>query len=351
MVLYFDRPFEEVDAVIGLTKAAEVAMAAAPPAQDIQVLVIRGYDLVSDAQRQRLKELRYSLVDASGALAQVRRAHAFANDERIWRGEAFHELCFLRWLVLETVFGDEPVLAMDADVVWRVDPHGLLDAWRQGGSTLCFTSPCFAFVRDRSWYEAYRSGLERLARDPAYGSDFAKDRFKGLYHDQALVQHLVQAGELENDTANLLGHGLSERYLMTVNPLGIAPPKGAAPYSFEQRPGAEIVDGRIVPYWHMQQRFARYLWAVKAFPLFSGRRDLRVPLDRPGKGAPDPAGLMLNYLHYYLQRGDIELVQPKLQVLKQLATRAGVYEAFFNGGLARHAFTDAVWWKPRVWAQ
>lgn len=351
MVLYFDRPFEEVDAIIGLTKGAEIRMASARPTDDIQVLVVRGYDLVTDAQRDRLKELKYRLVDASGVLDQVRRTYAFANETRVWRGEAFHELCFLRWLVLETVFGDEPVLAMDADIVWRTDPHRLLESWRQGGSTLCFTSPCFAFVRDRSWYEAYRSGLQRLAEDPSYGSDFARDRFKGLYHDQALLQHLIQTGELENDTENLLGHGLAERYLMTLNPLSIAPPKGGAPFTFERAGGADLIDGKVVPFWHMQQRFARYLWAVKAFPLFTGRRDLRVPLERPGKGEPNPAGLMLDYLHFYLQRGEIELKLPKLEPLKGFATRAGVYEAFFNGDLARHTFTDAVWWKPRVWAQ
>ena len=351
IVLFVDRPFAEVDPVIGLTASAQVRMRSAAPKDDIQVLVIRGFENIPEADRARLAELRYRLVDASTVFASVKSQYWFANEARVWRGNGFHEACFLRWLVLETYFGDAPVLAMDGDIVWRVDPHLFFEAWKDGGSTLCFSAPCFAFIRDRSWYEAYRSGLERLARDETFGSDFAKEHFTGLYHDQALLQHLLRIGELENDTANLLGHGFAETYLMTVNPLNIAPAKGEPPLTFEQTRTADLIGGKIMPYWHMQTRFARYLWAVRFFPLFTGRRDLRVPYEGQAVSEPNPAVLMLNQLHFHLQRGDISLHHPKHKALERYATRAGVYADFFGGDLARQTFQDKVWWKPGVWAQ
>jgi hypothetical protein len=351
IVLFVDRPFEEADRNIGLVMSAKIRQVSAAPTRDIEVLVIRGFEHIAEAERRRLKKLRYNLVDASGVLASVKARYPYANETRVWRGEPFHEACFLRWLVLEEYFGSEPVLAMDGDIVWRVDPYTFLDAWTSGGSTLCFGAPCFAFIRERSWYEAYRSGLERLARDPGFGGDFAKDHFKGLYHDQALLQHLLRIGDLTDDTANLTGHGFSDRYFMTVNPLGIHPPEGEAPLTFEQTRTEDRIGGKVVPYWHMQTRFARYLWAVRAFPLLTGRRDLRVPYEAGGVEAPNPAVLMLANLHSYLQRGGITLEHPKLRVLTELAGRSGVYSQFFNGDLARLAFSDAVWWRPGVWAQ
>ena len=351
IVLFVDRPFEEADRNIGLLMSAKIRQVSAAPTRDIEVLVIRGFEHISEDARRRLAKMRYRVVDASGVLAAVKQRYPYANETRVWRGDGFHEACFLRWLVLEEYFAGEPVLAMDGDMVWRVDPFVFFDAWMAGGSTLCFGAPCFAFVRDRSWYETYRSGLERLARDPGFGGDFAKDHFKGLYHDQALLQYLQQSGELADDRANLTGHGFADRYFMTVNPLGIRPAAGEGPLSFEQTGTEDRIGGKLVPYWHMQTRFARYLWAVRAFPLLTGRRDLRVPYEDGGVESPNPAVLMLSNLHIHLQRGEIALHHPKHRTLAELATRNGVYSQFFNGDLARDAFSEAVWWRPGVWAR
>ena len=107
----------------------------------------------------------------------------------------------------------------------------------------------------------------------------------------------------------------------------------------------------MAPFWHMQTRFARYLWAVRFFPLFTGRRDLRVPYEGRGAGKVDPTVLLLNYLHHHLQRGDISFHHPKHKRMTAYATRTGVYADFFNGDLARETFKETVWWRPGVWAQ
>ncbi len=351
MVLYFDRPFEEVEPDLALFAAAEVRMRSAAPREDIQVLVIRGFERIPDAARGRLAELRYRVIDAAPALEAVRRRFAFANEARVWRGEAFHEMCFLRWLVLETVFPGAPVLAMDADVVWRAEPYEMLQAWSAGGSTLCHSSPCFAFIKDAAWYEAYRSGLRRLAEDPGFGADFAKDHFTGLYHDQALLQFLIGAGEIENDVSSLVGHGLSARWFMGANPLNIAPAKGEAPFAFAQSATEDRIGGKPVAYWHMQQRFARYLWGVRFLAVMAGGRAVRAPYKHKSPAEPNPLVLLLKTQHDLLRKGLISLNSPKHQALNGLLTRAGVYREFFDGSLAGEAFREAVWWKRGVWAQ
>lgn len=349
IVLYLDQPFSDVDAIIGLSKAAEIKMASANPSQAVEVLVIRGFENVPEEARRRLAELKYNVVDASGVLESVRRKYPYANDARIWRNDPFHELCFLRWLVLEEYFGDTPILATDADIVWRIDPEILLEGWKQGGSSLCMTAPCYAFIKGADWYQAYRSGLERVAEHSGYGSEFKKDHFTGLYHDQALIQYLVRHGELENDTANLLGHGFSDIYHFMVNPLQIRPAPGESPLTFERKGQADIIGGKIVPYWHMQQRFTRYLWAARFLPVFLDRK-MRVPYEGHVADKPDPAVLLLNSLHFLIRRGDVVLKHHRHAPLIPLTNRAAIYGEFFDGGLAHEVFSNEIWWKPGVWA-
>src|SRR5882724_1206974 len=113
IVLHFDQPFQSVDDEIGLTKAAEIRMASHNPTNDIIVLVVRGFESIPEAAISKLAELRYRVINAEALLEKVRSTYRFAREPRIWRNQPFHEICFLRWLVLEEFFGDTPVLAMD----------------------------------------------------------------------------------------------------------------------------------------------------------------------------------------------------------------------------------------------
>lgn len=350
MVLYFDQPFEHLDASLGLSKSAEVRMRSADPQKDILVLVSRGFENISESDRSRLAELKYRVIDASAALADVKRSYSFANESRIWRGEAFHEMCFLRWLVLEKYFGNTQVLSMDSDVVWRVDPYVFFDAYKGGGSTLCYNAPCFAFINGASWYEIYKAGLQRVAEDPDFGREFSRDHFIGLYHDQALLQYLLQTGELENDLGNFLGHGFRETYFMSPNPLTVMPGRDDPPLTFARDGNTDFIAGRVVPFWHMQTRFSRYLWIAKFLESFVGRDGLRVPYDGSSRSGSDVAALVLNNLHEFIRRGDVALRHKRHLHLHPLATRAGIYQEFFVGDLAAKIFRDGIWWRPGVWS-
>lgn len=342
-VLWVDNPFEKVDAVLGLTKGAEIRMAAAPR-EDILVLVARGYERIPPAAIDRLRELRFRVEDAGPLLAEARLRHAFADNPRIWRGDPFHEMNFLRWLVLEARFGAEPVLAMDSDIVWRADPYALLDLWRGGGSFLCRFSTCLVFISEPSWYEGYREGLARLSADAAYGAEYRKDG-KGLHHDQALCQYLAITGLIGNDEANLAGHGLEERFLITPNPLGLEPRPGEGPLSFEQAGGQERIGGRIMPFWHMQTWFVRWLFLVRFLPALLGR-DERVPFDRDGS---DLGARVLSQLYEAIRRRQVQFGEDP-EHWRRLTTREAIYQEFFEGSLAREAFTERRWWKSGVWA-
>jgi hypothetical protein len=346
MVLWVDHPFEKVDALLGLIKGAEIRLQSSDPREETLVLVARGHDRIPDSALGRLKELRYRVEDAGRLLAEVRARYPFADNPRIWRGDPFHEMNFLRWLVLEARFPGEPVLTMDADIVWRADPAELLGGWREGGSFLCLHSTCMAFIRDGRWYEGYREGLAKLSADPGFGAEYSKD-VKGLFHDQALCQYLAGTGVLENDERNMTGHGFSERYFMSANPLGIAPRSGEEPLSFEQDGRSERVGGRITPFWHMQTWFMRYLFLVRFLPEFMGEPDIRVPFDRDGS---DLGARLLSRLHEMVRKRQISAGDdPERWV--SLTRRSTLYEAFFEGSLAREAFTERRWWKSGVWAQ
>jgi hypothetical protein len=345
MVLWVDNPFEKVDAVVGLTKGAEIRMES-DPREDVLVLVARGHERVPAAAIDRLRELRYRVEDAGTLLAEARARYPFADNPRMWRADPFHEMNFLRWLVLEARFGDHPVLAMDIDIVWRTDPYALYEAWRAGGSFLCLFSTCLVFVRGAPWYEAYRDGLAKLSADPAFGSEYRKDG-AGLQHDQALCQYLATSGVLENDKRNMAGHGLDERFFMSANPLGIEPRPGEGPLSFEQSGHVERIGGRVAPFWHMQTWFMRWLFLVRFLPALLGEDTGRIPFDRDGS---DLGPRVLSQLHELIRRRQMSFGEEP-ERWARLTQRDALYEEFFHGSLAREAFTEQRWWKPGVWAQ
>jgi hypothetical protein len=346
MVIWVDGTFEKVDAGLGLTKAAEIRMQSAGAGEEIVVLVARGFERVPAAAIDRLNGLGCRVEDAGPLLDDARRRYAFADNPRIWRGDPFHEMNFLRWLVLEARFGSEPVLAMDADIVWRADPGALMREWAKGGSFLLLTSTCMVFINSPAWYEGYREGLARLSADPAFGAEYRKDG-AGLHHDQALCQYLVFTGLLENDKRNVTGHGLGERFFLSANPLGIAPQAGEGPLSFEQSASGDRIGGRLAPFWHMQTWFMRYLFLVRFLPQFLGRDDLRVPFDRDGS---DLGASVLSQLHEQIRRRQISFGDEPDRWAR-LTHRETLYEEFFHGSLAREAFSERRWWKPGVWAQ
>ena len=210
MVLWFDKPFADLDPSFGLTKSAEIRMKT-NPSDDIFVLVPRGFANMEPRTVNRLRELRYRVVDVAPLLAAVRDEYPFANEARLWHNDPFHEMCFLRHLIMEKYLGDSPVLAMDNDIVWRVDPYELLKSWVSGGSFLCFGSACLIFIKGKVWYQSYREGFERLAKDSEFGKGYSKENFSGLYHDQALCQFLVRMKIMESDHANFIGHGFDEK--------------------------------------------------------------------------------------------------------------------------------------------
>jgi hypothetical protein len=347
IALWVDKPFAEIDKRYGFMKAAELRMAL-KPTEEIVILVLRGFENIDKKTARRLADLKHRLIDASHVLAEVRASYSFANETRVWRGNSFHEMSFLRFLVLEKFFGDSPVLAMDSDIVWRVEPYLLLEKWKNGGSFLFDQSTCLVFIKGRSWYDSYRSGLSRLAADVKFGADFSRGGSTGLYHEQAMCQFLAQRGELENDASNIRAHGL-DQYAFSANPLS-AFPQLTRPLLFEQDATGERVNGKPVALWHMQSTFSRYLFTALLLPALTGRNHFRIPYERRTTQQPTNVAAEI-FAHVYSRMlQDFVKFSGKLQRYNQFINRASQYEHFFNGNLARTLFTEDAWWQPGVWA-
>ena len=354
IVFFLDRPFEQVDLDQGFTKAAQLRMVSTNPTEDIVVLVARGFEFITPKTIRRFADMKFKIVDATAELAAVKAKYAWAHEPRVWRNDPFHEMLYMRWLVVEEYFGASPVLVLDGDMVWRVEPYELLKKWSTGGSFICLGCPCITYISGPQWYEVFRGALERMSGDPDYGSEFDKGYFKGIYHDQALLQYLIQIKELENDHANFVGHGFGEKYFLSSNPLNIAPKKGEPPLTFEREGNGERVGGLEVPFWHMQSSFVRYLFQIEAIGRIIGKKDARVPYGRLTKDQEVTPELMLinllNHIHLRTKKGEIEFHDKRLLALNTMPNRTPVYQAFFDGDLAHRAFSGKVWYKPGVWA-
>ncbi|WP_187971681.1 hypothetical protein [Aquibium microcysteis] len=71
---------------------------------------------------------------------------------------------FMRWLLIERLFGGAPVLCYDGDILHNVPLDSLSRAFR--GITRTATSTAFASISNPDWFKAWAEGLARLERDP-----------------------------------------------------------------------------------------------------------------------------------------------------------------------------------------
>lgn len=96
------------------------AMADVGLSEPYYILVAEGFEKVPPQVVERWKASNILIEDCSATLASLmaESPHFAALPEN-----AIHRVTLLRHLILERHFGGEPVLSVDADIVWRTDPY------------------------------------------------------------------------------------------------------------------------------------------------------------------------------------------------------------------------------------
>ena len=305
----------------------------------IELVFLSGLEKLSAAYRDELETLGFVLRDAGPAFGRAERAvPEFAElnlTPRRW---------FLRWLVARELYGDEPIVHLDADVVLNEDP-AIVERLAAGLTFILQGCPAFAAVSHAGWYDEYEAGLRVFAADrDAYSQrawaeregweDSERARWAGQlsaptdWGDQDLLSHLVHTRRLrQQPVQDVLG--AFDGYLLFENPLYLDTELEMRSLTYVREGGIDYLEhghrrGRPL-LWHFQTSAARYLAKSLALARYAGGR---------------PFG-----------RVRLDLTTERLDRLARRVgtpTRLELYRLVFETGDLGPAFDGRRWWRQGV---
>lgn len=249
----------------------------------ITIVFMAGFDRLSDAYVQRLRDLGYTVMNEQAAMDAVRARYA-----RISTLSPYFAFTYLRWLLLADLVARGkaafPHALLDGDLLMTADPAQVF-ADVAGKTFLLQGCPCFTAIGDMGWYAAYEAELDKFTKDPVrYGADAESVRANParadrdycnasvfelpFRHEQDFQQYLIAKGLLPQDRTET---ALGNHYYWIQNPL--FPSAWAAEQSdrgeLTWRDGQLWNGDRAVPFVHFQNDFADYCarwFAVNAIP-------------------------------------------------------------------------------------
>ncbi len=335
--------FEALDEAYGFDHAFR-SLADSGLSEPFHVLIAEGFERIPAAFVDRWRAERIEITDASATVASLFTDHpwlAAISENPVYK------VTLLRHLILQRQFSGEAVLSVDADIVWRTDPYRLFGHWR-GGDFMVGGNGFLVHASSPDWFEAYRAGLHSALTGGALTADFQEAKFgvSEVLHDQHLIRHLKTKGLMHDAWEDCWSDPRLAGLCIMANPL--YPMQGFRKEPerlvFARSATREAFNGAPIPFWHMQSSFA----LLCAFLFLSGGDGCRLPFPRPKAGKDNTRALALHKLRNQIIAG--KAPDPALQRLRPLMFRRGLYEAFFNGDLPERLFTDAIWWRKRVFA-
>jgi hypothetical protein len=198
----------------------------------IRVVFLGGFGLLSSRYRSYLQELGYHLIDGESLFQ-----HHLRQRPGLWKWPSTCQMWMLRWAVIHDLVNSSqlqlPIIHLDGDIVLMQSPEEIAEDVR-GKTFILHGSPAFASIQDNSWFHQWEEGLaaflesskatmDRSASvkanpscpDWEYGNQcvFSSDR---AWHDQDLMEMLIAEGKLHQDKASKTS---GSRYYWINNPL------------------------------------------------------------------------------------------------------------------------------------
>jgi hypothetical protein len=173
------------------------------------------------------------------------------------QGSLYELYCYVRWLVVRDIVGDERFVHIDLDIFFQ-DSLDTIETLFDG-ATGTFGSPCLTAVSDISWLSSYECALDQLLGDRAGlqaqlgydGNEFRAD----ISSDQDLVHALQTRALLPCKGLD----GICAERAVFINPIWPYLNKPAKPQEFSVVNGKDTIGGKPVLFWHLQNNFSDYL--------------------------------------------------------------------------------------------
>lgn len=374
-------------------------------AGDGEAALLRATCLVENARHLRQRGLARDatldiiLVGDIGALSPQTRAELAQAPCRIHEAQAEYEALvarfprllgrfggpyghigfgFLRWMLIDRLFPDGPVLCYDGDMLHNVPLADLGRAF--AGRTTTATSTCFAAVSDRGWFRAWAAAVEALEADPGRFDRLLQPVLAGtgcsaqLSAEEFVAKALIEDGTLRQDPLPvdfpywiIPSPQLLPRLYTYVRTRGTAAAL-ETPIRYERVAGIDRLNGRPVAFWHMQKPFLNQLGSLAALDgMEAARHPGRIPvLSFYGRV---PYDALVRAVDPYHDERPTPLPGPELRSLSRdmLAAErrhwegrtplvenpfspAAVYRRYFEEGDLSRLFNEATWPVPGIWA-
>ncbi|MCK4650941.1 hypothetical protein KAT08_02075 [Candidatus Babeliales bacterium] len=318
---------------------------------DMHIVLLDGFDRLSEHYKISLKNLGYTLHDASKSYKYFEEKY-----HQLHRFTDYEKKCFLRWLVIDQIFFGEKIIHYDGDIVFNEDPE--IISKKVAGKTFVLQGcPAFTVISDVNWFEQYIKAFDEFANNiEAYSENAWKQRdgwevtfrtrwsgsrFKKIISsDQDFLSHLMHTGQIKQDSIESIMLSLKD-YVVFQNPLFIHFYDDNAPFSYQRENGIDYFlcnrqDGKKCFYkkkvllWHMQSSFnfylSKFIMRRKFLPFF-----------------------IFNRLSTDLEYKSLEKkINVKLRRFVNYSRRSYVYDYFFNKTDFKKIFTNKMWWKQGV---
>ena len=318
---------------------------------NINVLFLDGFQRLSQAYRDSLKDLGFILHDVSKMFFELNNKYKDLN-----KFGDYEKKCFLRWLVIENFFSNESIVHYDGDIVFNEDPE-IIKKKVEGKNFILQGCPAFTVVSNNEWFYIYKNELNKFVNDIEGYSKHAwqgrekweitfRTRWSGsrfreiIWSDQDFLSHLIHTGNIIQDSPESILRSFSD-YLLFENPLFFNLYDDGFPYKYSREDGVDYFEyvrkdaqdrhyKRRILFWHMQSCFNFYLSKF----IFRKKYLKFVPMGR----------LEFNGS----AKGFEDTINKRLARFLKHTSRINVYKYFFQDHDFSGIFKDGVWWKKGV---
>jgi hypothetical protein len=256
----------------------------------------------------------------------------------------YEKKCFLRWLVIKDFFNREPILHVDADVVFNELPEILAKKLKRFTFVLqgC---PAFAAINNPDWLAIYKQALDTFTEDiegysrqawkeragwkKTFNSKWAGSRVRRIISsDQDFISHLTHTDRLPQDKPKSIKAACPDLIFFENPLLFFELNQEMIPFSYKRQGSFDFLNNKKVAIWHMQTNFVDYLKRALVF-----RNQLHLPLKIH---SPLTQPRFLDQRLYRLLFA--------LNVFQQI-TRLDIYRYFFHKKDFAGVFNNQVFWQ------
>ncbi|MBE9172114.1 hypothetical protein IQ216_03155 [Cyanobium sp. LEGE 06143] len=315
----------------------------------LEVIILSGFNELQLDYVEELKALNVNLNDCTDITREL-----FLEYRHLMQDINDYEfLCFIRWIVISRFLVNEDYVHIDADLHMQINSSDFLKLFK--GLTGTFGSPCLVAEHGGDWFQAYCHYFTMLINDKSGLLQLLGDTEISLIRTNIVSdQDLINSLEKNNRLPTLLSSFNLENWSVFINPLWPYITKPSSPVGFSQNGPIDLIGGKPVLFWHLQNDFVsflgRYYLLVDLLGSL-GDEDLVVKIPK----LPIPylqmdcslANIIFRTLDGLYRHSRSGSSRDRHKTYDPLS-RLSVTQRFIHSHKGREVFSERLWWENSV---